>query len=104
VAELITEGVVRWLMTPAVMEEFPSIDDLASRPAWMKRAACRGEDPALFFPTRGVNAATMAKTRAICASCPVRAECLDYARVTVDTMGVWGGTTERERRGMRVVA
>lgn len=85
--EVITEGVVKWLMTPQVMEDFPSLDDLTSRPAWMKRAQCRGQDPALFFPTLGAN---VAKARALCSSCPVRAECLDYALADPESAGVWG--------------
>ena len=95
-------AVLSWLMTPGIGEQLPSLEDLARRPTWMKRAACVGQPIELFFPARGVSAATMARARAICAGCSVRAECLDY--VTVNTMGVWGGTTERERRGMRVVA
>jgi WhiB family redox-sensing transcriptional regulator len=91
-------------MTPGIGEELPDLEDLAHRPAWMKRAACRGEDPALFFPARGVNAATMARARGVCAGCTVREECLDYASASVDTMGVWGGTTEGDRRKQRSVA
>jgi hypothetical protein len=66
----------------SIDQALPSIEDLTRRPAWMKRGACRGEDPAMFFPTRGVSAAAMAKARAICAGCPVRAECLAYASAT----------------------
>jgi WhiB family redox-sensing transcriptional regulator len=36
----------------------------------------------------------------VCAGCPVRERCLDYAIEHVE-IGVWGGTSERERRGMR---
>lgn len=81
-------------MTPGTGEELPSIEDLA-RPAWMKRAACRGEDPAVFFPSVGGNAA---KARVICASCPVQQECLAYALADPESAGVWGGISERERR------
>jgi WhiB family redox-sensing transcriptional regulator len=63
-----------------------------------KRAACRGEDPAVFFPSVGGNAA---KARAICSVCPVRPECLAYALADPESAGVWGGITERERRKLR---
>jgi WhiB family redox-sensing transcriptional regulator len=103
--ELLTPEVCAWMMsTTSIDQALPSLEDLTNRPAWTKRAACRGEDPALFLPTRGVSGVAMARARAVCAGCTVRADCLDYASATVDTMGVWGGTTERERRGMRVVA
>lgn len=66
--------------------------------AWMADAACRGLDPALFHPGRGEDT-TAAK--AICARCPVRAECLDYAMGDPrEKHGVWGGRSERERRNL----
>jgi WhiB family redox-sensing transcriptional regulator len=88
-------------MTPGIGEQPPSLEDLAHRPAWMKRGACRGEDPALFFPSLGSNTA---KARAICAICPVREQCLAYALADPESAGVWGGISERERRKMRSAA
>ena len=82
-------------MTPGVMEEFP---DLTNRPAWMKRAQCRGEGTELFLPTVGGNGA---KARALCAICPVRQPCLDYALADAELAGIWAGTTVRERVKMR---
>ena len=82
-------------MTPGIGEELPALEDLAHRPGWTKRAQCRGEDPALFFPSVGANAA---KARAICSMCSVRQECLAYALADPESAGVWGGTAERERR------
>jgi WhiB family redox-sensing transcriptional regulator len=64
----------------------------------MDRAQCRGEDPVVFFPNLGM---TTAKARAICSICPVRQECLSYALADDELGGVWAGTTEQERRGMR---
>ena len=92
-------AVLSWLMAPGIGEELPSLEDLAHRPAWMAQAQCVGLPIELFFPVRGVSAATMALARGVCAAgCPVRVECLDYARADVDTAGVWAGTTQRERR------
>jgi WhiB family redox-sensing transcriptional regulator len=67
----------------------------------MERAACRGEEPAVFFPVRG---GTSTKARAICAVCPVREECLEYALADPEITGVWGMTSEGERRKLRAAA
>lgn len=94
-------ALVAWLTTPGIGEELPDLEDLAHRPGWTKRPQCRGEDPALFFPSVGANAA---KARAICSLCPVRPECLAYALADPESAGVWGGISERERRKLRSVA
>lgn len=70
---------------------------LSERPAWQARAACRGVDPSLFFPETRKDSDTAMK---ICAGCPVRLQCLDFAIVTREAQGVWGGTNERQRRKM----
>jgi WhiB family redox-sensing transcriptional regulator len=62
---------------------------------WRKQAACRGLDPELFFPKRG---ASNDVAVAVCASCPVRDECLEYALNHTYEHGIWGGASERERR------
>jgi WhiB family transcriptional regulator, redox-sensing transcriptional regulator len=72
-----------------------------TRPNWHARAACRGCDPVLFYPTRGDEGQVLAEAKKICAGCPVRAECLDWALVNSELHGVWGGVSERSRRTMR---
>jgi len=62
---------------------------------WRRSAACRDEDPELFFP---VKATQSREARAVCARCPVRAECLTDALAQNRVYGVWGGTTEQGRR------
>ena len=66
---------------------------------WRYRAACRGTDLQVFFPGRGE---TAEPARQICAGCPVRQPCLDYALSHGITHGIWGGLTERDRRPLRV--
>jgi WhiB family transcriptional regulator, redox-sensing transcriptional regulator len=66
---------------------------------WRYRAACRGTDLNVFFPGRGESAEP---ARQICAGCPVRQPCLDYALSQGITHGIWGGLTERDRRPLRV--
>jgi WhiB family redox-sensing transcriptional regulator len=70
-------------------------------PFWRERRACKDADPELFFPTRtkGATARTR-QARGICGGCPVRRECLNEALVTFQDVGVWGGTTPKERRKM----
>lgn len=46
---------------------------------WAALAECRGLDPQLFFPTRG-DMESMREAKAVCAACPVRAECLTHER------------------------
>jgi Transcription factor WhiB len=65
---------------------------------WRELAACRGTDLNLFFPGRGESAGA---ARQVCAACPVRQPCLDYAITNRIVHGVWGGLTERERRALR---
>ena len=62
--------------------------------SWREHAACLGHDVAVFFPERGTSPEP---GKAICATCPVRAECLAAA----DDDGIWGGTTAAERKPRR---
>jgi WhiB family redox-sensing transcriptional regulator len=92
------------MMASSGNEELPTIEDFLNRPVWMASAACRGMDVNLFFPTRGETAKAK-RARAICATCPVRAECYHYAGSFSDVpAGVWGGESERSRQGFGVVA
>ena len=65
---------------------------------WRSRAACRGADLTVFFPGRGESAEP---ARRICASCPVRQECLAFALSHGEVHGIWGGLTVRDRRALR---
>ena len=65
---------------------------------WQYRAACRGTDLNVFFPERGKSAEP---ARQICASCPVRQPCLEFALRYGITHGIWGGLAERDRRALR---
>ncbi len=72
---------------------------------WQWRAACRGEDSALFFAPnhaepREERLARERHAKAICARCPVRMECLEYAVRTREPHGIWGGLSELERRSL----
>jgi WhiB family transcriptional regulator, redox-sensing transcriptional regulator len=68
---------------------------------WQGRAACKGRNARLFFGPDGEKGQDReireAKAKAICASCPVRAQCLDYALRNSIKHGVWGGLNREER-------
>ncbi len=67
---------------------------------WRLEAACRSVDPDLFFPMGRTGAAEdqIAAAKGVCRQCLVREQCLDYAVATRQQDGVWGGTSEDERR------
>lgn len=70
---------------------------------WRHRALCRDEDPELFFPigTAGPAATQVDQAKIVCHRCPVEADCLTWALETGQEAGVWGGTSEDERRTLR---
>lgn len=71
---------------------------------WRDHAACRGEDPELFFPvgTTGPALDQIDAAKAVCHRCPVMMECLSWALDHGEPAGIWGGRTEDERRALRV--
>jgi WhiB family redox-sensing transcriptional regulator len=71
--------------------------------AWQVRAACRGPQAAAFFPPasferKDEKEAREARAKAICAGCPVREACLEYALRIREPHGIWGGLNEGERK------
>ena len=69
---------------------------------WMAEANCIGADSEAFFPIDvGGNPSWAEPAKRICARCPVRRECLDFALADPRLQGVWGGKDETERREMR---
>lgn len=65
---------------------------------WQEQALCAQTDPEAFFPEKG---GSTREAKRVCASCDVRAECLDYALENDERFGIWGGLSERERRRIR---
>jgi WhiB family redox-sensing transcriptional regulator len=70
---------------------------------WRAEALCRDTDPELFFPigTTGAALVQIEQARAVCRQCPVQADCLEFALTTNQDSGIWGGTSEEERRVLR---
>jgi WhiB family redox-sensing transcriptional regulator len=73
---------------------------------WQHHAACRYEDPELFFPigTAGPALEAIDKAKAVCRGCPVREQCLELALSSGQDSGVWGGLTPTERRVLKARA
>jgi WhiB family transcriptional regulator, redox-sensing transcriptional regulator len=67
---------------------------------WFDEAACLGADPRTFYPEGNtkIDVRRTVVAKSVCARCPVRVECLDYARTNKETFGIWGGESEEERR------
>ena len=73
------------------------------RDDWRENSACRDTDPDLFFPvgTTGPAIEQIENAKAVCRVCDVQKSCLDYALTTNQDSGIWGGTSEEERRALR---
>ena len=75
--------------------------NMLNLPAWQREGLCITGTAGLldaFFPGPGE---PLNKAREICARCPVANECAEYAIVNNEKFGVWGGTSEAERRKER---
>lgn len=75
----------------------------AERTDWPDQAVCRRLDPDLFFPvsTSGASLPQIETARRVCDRCLVLTACLRWALDAGQVSGIWGGTTEEERRAMR---
>jgi WhiB family transcriptional regulator, redox-sensing transcriptional regulator len=75
---------------------------MTARTNWRDDAACRDADPELFFPIGPAGPALrqIDEAKRICRACPARTQCLAWALDQEVTDGVWGGTTEDERRAI----
>ena len=72
---------------------------------WRTRAACREEDPELFFPvgTTGPALRQIEEAKTVCSRCDVIEDCLAWALESGQDAGVWGGLSEDERRARRAL-
>lgn len=91
----------QWFYAPRSVPQH-HIEDVLLTPnheAWMQQAACRhllaGGDP--WFPPPGAMGDEVAAALRVCATCPVRKPCADYATAHGER-GIWGGTTANQRQ------
>jgi len=76
----------------------PSALDGSLPTDWMESGACRNAPGVDFFPSAG--SGVLAAQR-VCAGCPVREACLEYALIQEISHGVWGGASDRQRQRLR---
>lgn len=74
------------------------LPSLSDPKAWMLDALCAQTDPEAYFPEKG---GSSREAKAMCRTCEVSAECLDYALANDERHGIWGGLSERERRQLK---
>ncbi len=94
---ILGEGPLTWSEASDV-DEFTRVDGPL---AWQQQALCAQTDPEAFFPEKG---GSTREAKAVCQSCQVREQCLEYALVNDERFGIWGGLSERERRRLRRTA
>ncbi len=75
----------------------------ASDSDWRHRAACRDEDPELFYPVseNGPGALQVEDAKAVCFRCSAREQCLNWALDNGQDFGVWGAMSADERRALK---
>ncbi len=89
------EGAIALTVIPGT----PDTEDAFDGPlSWQRDALCAQTDPEAFFPEKG---GSTREAKGVCASCEVRAQCLEYALLNDERFGIWGGLSERERRRLR---
>jgi hypothetical protein len=93
---IVTLASAAWLMAAPADAASP-LDQILHRPAWQRRGSCRNATEE-FFPVRG---APSEPAKAVCDRCTCRNACLVYALSDPSLTGVWGGTSERQRRQLR---
>ncbi|MGW4340299.1 WhiB family transcriptional regulator [Rhodococcus koreensis] len=69
---------------------------------WQREALCRNLDTDVFFSCededRGARIRRERVAKQLCDACPVRRDCRDHALSVGERYGVWGGTSEADRR------
>ena len=94
-------GEPRFLTRPGnvpALEDCRGREDVVTKELkWRELGACRGLEPAIFYPDDDDEAVD---AKAVCSECAVRVTCLEFALQVREKQGVWGGATERERRRM----
>ena len=71
--------------------------------SWQIKGSCRGPQASVFFPPaqferKDEKLDRESRAKAICRTCPVKRECLDYAVSIREAHGIWGGLNEVERK------
>lgn len=86
-------------MVPGNRDAFPCGHCRGRLVKWQELAACSGMDTGLFFPEEAEGGQAQ-QAKAVCARCPVRLDCLQFALDNNEPAGIYGGLTRKERRRM----
>lgn len=86
------------MITKTLLEKFEN-----GAADWRCQAACRDTDPDLFFPvgSTGLALEQIESAKVVCQTCDAKTDCLEFALATNQDSGIWGGTSEDERRPLR---
>lgn len=84
--------------TPLWPPSFAGALDPADEPHWSELGLCAETDPDAFFPEKG---GSTREAKQVCEGCIVRTQCLEYALANDERFGIWGGTSEQQRRKLR---
>jgi hypothetical protein len=85
-----------------LLDPRPAVDAHGfDRDGWREHANCKGIQTTLFYPEQGCSVHEVNAAKAVCRACPVVGPCLEYAIANCEMVGIWGGTSERERRAIR---
>lgn len=76
------------------------INLLFSHPAWMTDAPCKGLTH-LFFADAHETGNPSSQAKQICATCPHRLPCLEYAIDNHEEHGIWAGRNRTEIQAVR---
>lgn len=88
--------------TPGAPSPSPLLSgSLITPETWVDGALCAQAYPDAFFPDSDTPERSTADALKLCASCPVRDECLTYALTHDERYGIWGGLTSRQRRRIK---
>jgi len=88
---------------PAVVRTKAFVANGGAAEDWRHRAACRDQDPELFFPIGNTGPALLQieDAKDICRRCDVVASCLQWSIESGQDAGVSGGMSEDERRAFK---
>ena len=84
------------------MSTYEIINDSDRDVSWFQEANCKGQTD-IMFPENYSDRLVVSAAKAICASCLVRKECLDFAIDNNELFGIYGGKTPRERSRMQTI-
>ena len=90
-------------MAERIAQKVANTPNTTSDLSWRATASCCDTDPDLFFPvgTTGIALEQIDEAKQVCNSCPAQLACLEFALRTNQDTGIWGGTSEEERRQLR---